>query len=232
MIDFYFWTTPNGYKILIFLEESGIPYHIIPVNISKGEQFESEFLHISPNNKIPAIIDSDPKGGGAPIVIFESGAILLYLAEKSTQFIPSELSARTEVLKWLFWQMSGLGPMLGQYQYFQQYAMMRIPSAIERYKKETERLFSVLNKKLENSQYVSGEYSIADMACYPWILKNHFLGLQLDNFPNLKRWADQLTARPAIIRAYEKGTEINSIPTVTRESMRFLFGSETGHLAK
>lgn len=232
MIDFYFWTTPNGYKILIFLEESGIPYRIMPVNISKGEQFKSEFLHISPNNKIPAIIDSAPKGGGAPIEIFESGAILLYLAEKSTQFIPSELAARTEVLKWLFWQMSGLGPMLGQYQYFHQYSMKRIPSAIKRYKNETERLFSVLNKKLENSQYVSGEYSIADMACYPWILKYLFLGLHLDSFSDLKRWADQLTARPAIIRAYEKGTEINSIPTVTKESMRVLFGSETSHLVK
>ena len=232
MIDFYFWTTPNGYKILIFLEESGIPYRIIPVNISKGEQFESEFLQISPNNKIPAIIDSEPKGGGAPIKIFESGAILLYLAEKSAQFIPSDLAARTEVMKWLFWQVGGLGPMLGQYQYFHQYAMKRIPSAIERYKNETERLFSVLNKKLENSQYVSGEYSIADMACYPWILKYPFLGLQLDNFPDLKRWADQLIARPAIIRAYKKGAEINSIPTITRESMRFLFGSETSHSAE
>ena len=230
MIDFYFWTTPNGYKVLMFLEELDIPYRIIPINISKGEQFGSEFLQISPNNKIPAIIDSDPKSGNAPIEIFESGAILLYLAEKTARFIPSELAARSDVLKWLFWQVGGLGPMLGQYQYFHQYAEKRVPSAIERYKKETERLFSVLNKKLGNSQYISGEYSIADIACYPWILKYSFLGLQIDNFPNLKRWIDQIAVRPAIIRAYKKGVEINSIPTVTKESMRFLFGSENRHL--
>jgi len=232
MIDFYFWTTPNSYKILIFLEESGIPYRIIPVNISKGEQFKSEFLQISPNNKIPAIIDSDPKGGGVPIEIFESGAILLYLAEKSTRFIPSEIAARTEVLKWLFWQMGGLGPMLGQYQYFHQYAMKKTPFAIDRYKNETDRLFSVLNKKLENSRYISDEYSIVDMACYPWILKYHSLEIELNGFPHLKRWSDQLTARPAIIRAYKKGAEINSIPTVTSESMKFLFSSEISHLAE
>lgn len=230
MIDLYFWTTPNGYKVLIFLEELKIPYRIIPINISKGEQFGSEFLEISPNNKIPAIIDSDPKSGNEPIEIFESGAILLYLAEKTAQFVPLELAARTDVLKWLFWQMSSLGPMLGQYQFFHQYAEKRVPSAIERYKKETERLFSVLNKNLENSQYISGEYSIADIACYPWILKYSFLGLQIDNFPSLKRWIDQLAVRPAIIRAYKKGAEINSTPTVTRESMRFLFGSENRHL--
>lgn len=225
MIDFYFWTTPNCYKVLIFLEESGIPYCIIPVNISKGEQFEPGFLQISPNNKIPAIIDSDPTGSDTSIEIFESGAILLYLAEKTNQFIPSALTARTKVLKWLFWQIGGLGPMLGQYQYFHQYAKKRIPYAIERYKNETERLFSVLNKKLDKSQYISGEYSIADMACYPWILKYPFLGIQLDNFPNLKGWIDELSVRPAIIRAYEKGTKVNSTPTVTKESMRFLFGS-------
>ena len=223
MIDFYFWTTPNGYKILIFLEESGIPYRIVPVNISKGEQFKPEFLQVLPSNKIPAIIDSDPKGGGAPIEIFESGAILLYLAEKNTQFIPSELAARIEVLKWLFWQMGGLGPMLGKYQYLQQYAMKKIPSAIDRNKNETDRLFSVLNKKLENSQYISEKYSIVDMACYPWIRKYCSLELKLENFPYLKRWADQLTKRPAIIRAYKNGVEINSMPTVTSEPMRFLF---------
>ena len=230
MIEFYFWTTPNGYKILMFLEELEIPYRIIPINISKGEQFGSEFLQISPNNKIPAIIDTDPKSGNEPIEIFESGAILLYLAEKTAQFVPLELAARTDVLKWLFWQMSSLGPMLGQYQFFHQYAEKRVPSAIERYKKETERLFSVLNKKLEDSQYISGEYSIVDIACYPWILKYSFLELQIDNFPNLKRWIELLAARPAIIRAYKKGAEVNSTPTVTKESMRFLFGSENRHL--
>lgn len=226
MIDLYFWTTPNGYKVLILLEETKIPYRIIPVNISKGEQFKSNFLQISPISKIPAIIDFDPKYRGEVISIFESGAILLYLAEKTAQFIPSDSAARTEVLKWLFWQVGSLGPMLGQYQYFYKYALKKIPSAIERYKKETERLFSVLNKRLETSPYICKEYSIADMACYPWVLKHTFLDLQLNDFPCIERWINQLRARPAIIRAYEKGTKINSVPTVTRESMKFLFGSD------
>jgi len=232
MIDCYFWTTPNGYKVLVFLEETGIPYRIIPINISKGEQFDPKFLQISPNNKIPAVVDHEPTIASGSITIFESGAILLYLAEKTARFIPTDLAARTEVLKWLFWQIGGLGPMLGQNQHFNQYASEKIPYAIDRYINETRRLFKVLNDKLANCQYISGEYSIADMACYPWILKHPFLELQLDDFPYLKRWLDQLAARPAIIRAYEKGAAINTTPTVTEESKRFLFGPMTTRLAK
>ncbi|MEE8150266.1 MAG: glutathione binding-like protein [Nitrosomonadaceae bacterium] len=232
MIDCYFWTTPNGYKVLVFLEETSIPYRIIPINISKGEQFDPKFLQISPNNKIPAVVDHDPETSSGSIAIFESGAILLYLAEKTARFIPTDLAARTEVLKWLFWQMSSLGPMLGQNQHFNQYAPEKIPYAIERYVNETRRLFKVLNDRLVNCRYISGEYSIADIACYPWVLKHPFLELQIDDFPYLKRWLDQLAARPAIIRAYKKGAAINTTPTVTEESRRFLFGPVATRLAK
>jgi len=232
MIDCYFWTTPNGYKVLVFLEETSIPYRIIPINISKGEQFDPKFLQISPNNKIPAIVDHDPEASSGSIAIFESGAILLYLAEKTARFIPTDLAARTEVLKWLFWQMSSLGPMLGQNQHFNQYAPEKIPYAIERYVNETRRLFKVLNDRLANCRYISGEYSIADIACYPWVLKHPFLKLQIDDFPYLKRWLDQLAARPAIIRAYKKGEAINTTPTVTEESRRFLFSPVTTRLAE
>jgi GST-like protein len=224
MIDCYFWTTPNGYKVLVFLEEVGIPYRIIPINISKGEQFDLKFLQISPNNKIPVVVDHEPKVASGSISIFESGAILLYLAEKTVQFIPTKLAARTEVLKWLFWQVGGLGPMLGQNQHFSQYTSEKIPYAIRRYVNETKRLFKVLNNKLAYCQYICGEYSIADMACYPWVLKHPFLEQQIDDFPYLKRWLDELATRPAIIRAYEKGTAINITPTVTEESKKFLFG--------
>ncbi|MEE8253975.1 MAG: glutathione binding-like protein [Nitrosomonadaceae bacterium] len=232
MIDCYFWTTPNGYKVLVFLEETSIPYRIIPINISKGEQFDPKFLQISPNNKIPAVVDHDPETSSGSIAIFESGAILLYLAEKTARFIPTDLAARTEVLKWLFWQMSSLGPMLGQNQHFNQYAPEKIPYAIERYVNETRRLFKVLNDRLVNCRYISGEYSIADIACYPWVLKHPFLKLQIDDFPYLKRWLDQLAARPAIIRAYKKGAAINTTPTVTEESRRFLFSPVATRLAK
>lgn len=223
MIDYYFWTTPNGYKGLVFLEEVDIPYRIIPINISKGEQFNPKFLKISPNNKIPVVIDRKPDRSNKPIVIFESGAILLYLAEKTAQFIPTDLIKRTEVLKWLFWQVSNLGPMLGQNQHFNQYASEKIPYAIRRYVNESIRLFKVLNNKLAHCQYICGQYSIADMACYPWILKHPFLTLQLDDFPHLKRWFDELALRPAIISAYQKGKAINTTPTVTEESKKFLF---------
>lgn len=224
MVDYYFWTTPNGYKVLVFLEETDIPYRIIPINISKGEQFNPKFLKISPNNKIPVVIDHKPNFSNTPIVIFESGAILLYLAEKTAQFIPAEPTERTEVLKWLFWQVSNLGPMLGQNQHFNQYASEKNPYAIKRYVNESIRLFKVLNEKLAHCQYICGRYSIADMACYPWILKHPVLTLQLDDFPHLKRWFDELALRPAIIRSYQIGKSINTTPTVTEESKKFLFG--------
>ena len=224
MIDFYFWTTPNGYKVLMFLEETRIPYRIIPVNISKGEQFEPEFLRISPNNKMPAIIDHSPGETGAPLSLFESGAILLYLAEKAGQFLPTDIPGRAEVLQWLFWQMGGLGPMLGQNLHFGQYAPEKIPYAIDRYVNEASRLFKVLDKRLTDRGFIAGDYSIADMASYPWVFKHPYLQLGLEVFSNLKRWFETIEQRPAVARAYEIGASINTTPTMTEESKRILLG--------
>ena len=232
MIDFYFWTTPNGYKVLMFLEETGIPYRIIPVNISKGEQFDPEFLKISPNNKMPAIIDHDPAAGEGSISIFESGAILLFLAEKTGKFLPQNLKGRNDVLQWLFWQVGGVGPMFGQNLHFGQYAPEKIPYAIKRYTNETSRLLAVLNKHLSDRKYMAGdEYTIADMATYPWIYKYPFLDVALDDYPHVKRWFDQVAARPATARAYEIGAGINTTPTVTEQSRRFLMGQTAATIA-
>jgi GST-like protein len=224
MIDLYYWTTPNGHKITIFLEESGLPYQIVPVNISQGDQFKPEFLAISPNNRMPAIVDHKPAGGGASLSVFESGAILLYLAEKIGQFIPSDLRGRTQVLEWLFWQMGGLGPMAGQNHHFNHYAPERFPYAIDRYVKETNRLYGVLNKRLADRAFIAGEYSIADMAAYPWVVPWKRQSQNLDDFPNVKRWFEDLQARPAIVRAYQKAEQINTQPTVSEESKSILFG--------
>jgi GSH-dependent disulfide-bond oxidoreductase len=225
MIDLYYWTTPNGHKITMFLEEAGLPYTIKQVNISKGDQFKPEFLAIAPNNRIPAIVDHAPTDGGAAVSVFESGAILLYLAEKSGQFLPSDLRGRTEVLQWLFWQMGGLGPMAGQNHHFSQYAPEKIPYAIDRYVKETNRLYGVLNRRLADRPFVAGSaYSIADMASYPWIVPWTRQGQNLDDFPHLRRWFDAIRARPATVRAYAKADAINSQPTVTEESRKVLFG--------
>jgi GST-like protein len=226
MINLYYWTTPNGHKITIFLEESGLPYQIIPINIGKGEQFESAFLAISPNNKIPAIVDQAPVGGGKPISIFESGAILLYLAEKSQKFIPTDVSGRQETLEWLFWQVAGLGPMLGQNHHFTQYAPEKVPYAVERYVKETARLYAVLNKRLADRECIAGSYSIADMACYPCILLYEKQQQRLEDFPHIKRWLTQLQERPAIQRAYAKALEINPEPAMTAEAKKILFGQD------
>jgi GSH-dependent disulfide-bond oxidoreductase len=170
MIDLHYWTTPNGHKVTIFLEEAGLPYRIVPVNISKGDQFKPDFLAISPNNRIPAIVDHEPVGGGAPISIFESGAILLYLAEKTRRFLPADPQGRVEVTQWLFWQMAGLGPMAGQNHHFSNYAPEKLPYAINRYVSETNRLYGVLNRRLADRPFIAGTYSIADMAAYPWIV--------------------------------------------------------------
>ncbi|BAY09972.1 glutathione binding-like protein [Calothrix sp. NIES-2098] len=202
MIDLYYWPTPNGNKITIFLEEVGIPYNTIPVNIMVGEQFKPEFLNVSPNNRIPAIVDHKPANGGAPISVFESGAILLYLAEKTGKLIPQDV--RVEVLQWLFWQMGGLGPMAGQNHHFGEYAPEKIDYAINRYVKETGRLYTVLDKRLADREFVAGVYSIADIAAYPWIVLYERQNQNLEDFPNLKRWFETIKARPATIRAYEK----------------------------
>ena len=225
MIDLYYWTTPNGHKITIFLEEAGLAYRLHPVNIGKGEQFRPEFLKISPNNRIPAIVDQAPADAGAPLSVFESGAILLYLADKIGRFIPSNVRGRAKVSEWLFWQMGGLGPMAGQNHHFAVYAPEKIPYAIDRYVKETNRLYGVLNKQLANHDYIAGEYSIADMACYPWIVPYERQGQKLEDFPHLKRWFGEMQTRPAVVRAYERAKEVQSAPApFTPEEKAVLFG--------
>ncbi|PBQ08220.1 glutathione binding-like protein [Pseudomonas syringae] len=210
MIDLHYWTTPNGHKITLFLEEAGLPYTIFPVNIGKDEQFKAEFLKIAPNNRIPAIVDHQPADGGAPLSLFESGAILLYLAEKTGQFIPQDLRGRQEVSQWLFWQMGGLGPMAGQNHHFNRFAREKIPYAIERYVNETARLYGVLDKRLADRQFVAGdEYSIADMAIYPWIVPHTYQQQNLDDLPHLKRWFDSIAGREATQRAYALVEKIN-----------------------
>ena len=232
MIDLYYWTTPNGHKITIFLEETGIPYRIVPVNISKGDQFKPDFLAIAPNNRMPAIVDHAPKDGGKPISVFESGAILLYLADKTGKYMPESLRNRIEVTEWLFWQMGGLGPMAGQNHHFAQYASEKIPYAIDRYIKETNRLYGVLDKRLESHEFVAGRYSIADMAIYPWIVPYERQGQKLEDFPHLKRWFEAIRERPAIKRAYDRAKEINTAPTVSEESKKILFGQTAAALSQ
>jgi GST-like protein len=226
MIDLYYWTTPNGHKITMFLEETGLPHRIVPINIGKGEQFAADFLRISPNNRIPAMVDHAPADGGASLSIFESGAILLYLADKTGRFIAPNLRGRNETLQWLFWQMGGLGPMAGQNHHFTQYAPEKVPYAIERYTKETARLYAVLNKRLADREFVAGEYSIADMASYPWIVPHEKQGQNLDDFPHLKRWFDAIRARPATQRAYALAKQINPAPVITDAEKKVLFGQD------
>lgn len=226
MIDLYYWTTPNGHKITIFLEESGLEYRIHPINIGKGDQFAPEFLRISPNNRIPAIVDQAPADGGEPIALFESGAILLYLAQKTGRFLSAELRGQTETLQWLFWQMGGLGPMAGQNHHFRLYAKDKIPYAIDRYVNETHRLYGVLDKRLGDRDFVAGDYSIADMAIYPWIRPYENQGQDIDEFASLKRWFIAISERPAVERAYARADEIRqqSQPVDEQESHRILFG--------
>ena len=224
MIDLYYWTTPNGHKMTMFLEETGMPYTIRAVNINKGEQFDPAFLKISPNNRIPAIVDRAPKDGGAPIAMFESGAILLYLADKIGRFVPSDFRARLDCIQWLFWQMGNLGPMAGQNHHFGLYAPEKIPYAIDRYVRETGRLYAVLNKRLADREFIVGEYSIADMASYPWIRPER-QQQNIDDFPHLKRWQDAIKARPATVRAYARAKEVNPAPQAQTEAeKKVLFG--------
>jgi GST-like protein len=227
MIDLHYWTTPNGHKITMFLEEAGLPFRLHPVNIGKGEQFRPEFLAIAPNNRIPAILDHDPAGGGAPVPVFESGAILLYLAEKIGRFVPpiGDVRGRVEVLQWLFWQMGGLGPMAGQNHHFSLYAPEKIPYAIDRYVKETNRLYGVLDRRLADRDFVAGvEYSVADMAIYPWIARHERQGQKLEDFPHLSRWFAVVKARPATERAYALAAQVSQAATVNEDSRSVLFG--------
>ena len=228
MIDLYYWTTPNGHKITIFLEEAGLEYTIKPVNIGKGEQFKPEFLAIAPNNRIPAIVDHAPADGGEPISVFESGAILLYLAGKIGRFLPKDLRGQVTVLEWVMWQMANLGPMAGQNHHFTHYAPEQVPYAIDRYRRETSRLYGVLNKRLAGRAYIAGrEYTIADMAAYPWIIPER-QGQDMGDFPELERWRQSIRARPAITRAYARAKEVNPKPAQMRsdEERRILFGQD------
>lgn len=225
MIDLYYWPTPNGHKVTMFLEEVGLEYRIHPVDISAGDQFKPEFLAFSPNNRMPAIIDTQPVDGREPVTVFESGAILVYLAEKTGCFLPTDLRGRKAVLEWLFWQVGGLGPMAGQNHHFGIYAPEKIPYAITRYVNETNRLYGVLDRRLAAQEYLSGEaYSIADMATYPWVVPWKRQQQELDEFPNLRRWFDAIRNRPATIRAYARGEPFASRPAVTEEGKKLLFG--------
>lgn len=229
MIDLHYWPTPNGHKVTMLLEEAGLTHRIVPVHIGRGEQFKPEFLRIAPNNRMPAIVDHAPLDGGEPLSVFESGAILLYLADKTGRFIPQDLRGRNVALQWLFWQMGGLGPMAGQNHHFVQYAPEQVPYAIERYVKETARLYAVLNKHLGEMQrhgreFIAGDYSIADMACYPWVVPHERQRQNLGEFPHLARWFESVRSRPATERAYARGNEISSAPVVDDASRSVLFG--------
>lgn len=207
MIDAYYWPTPNGWKLSIALEEMELDYRVVPVNIGRGDQFKEDYLKISPNNRMPAIVDHDPAGGGDPISVFESGAILVYLAEKTGKFIPSNIRGRTEVMEWLMWQMGGMGPMFGQNGHFRFYAPEQIPYAQERYNTESLRLYGVLDRRLEGREYICGDYSIADMSCWPWVITYKKQQIDLAQFPNVRRWYDLLKTHPGLRRGYQVGQE-------------------------
>lgn len=227
MIDLYYWPTPNGHKLTMFLEEAGIPYTLKPVDIGRGAQFEPGYLAISPNNKMPAIVDHNPAGGGAPISVFESGAILAYLAVKTGKCIPPDLRGRVACLEWLFWQMGGLGPMIGQYGHFHVYAPEKIPYAMDRYRQEAERLLDVLDVRLKGRAFITGDdYTVADMACYPWIDPYSDAPLDLEPFNEVRRWRDAIAERPSTQRAYARSKEVNPSAgkPMSDEEKKILFG--------
>ncbi len=224
-IDLYYWPTPNGWKITIFLEEADLPYNVVPVDIAAGDQYESEFLKLSPNNKMPAIVD--PEGpGGEPISLFESGAILIYLAEKTGRFLPAPPRERYAVLQWLMFQMGHVGPMLGQAHHFRQYAPEKIPYAVERYTNEAARLYRVIDRRLTETPFIAGdEYTIADMAIFPWLRSHERQGQDLDDYPNLKRWYEGVEARPAVRRALDVGKDLRrSLTDIDEQTRKTLFG--------
>jgi GST-like protein len=233
MIELHYWPTPNGWKITIMLEECGLPYTVRPVNIGRGEQFTPEFLKLSPNNRMPALVDTEPGDGAPPLAIFESGAILMYLAEKSGQFMPRELAGRYAVTQWLFWQMSALGPILGQNGHFKLYAREKIPYAIERFGNEADRLYGVMDRRLGEAPYLAGEaVSIADFACFPWIMTHKAQGIAIDRFPNLRRWFALLRGREALQRGLAVGKEWRkSSLAEDEEARRIMFGQTAASIA-
>ena len=223
MIDLYTWATPNGHKVHIMLEETGLPYNVIPVNIGEGDQFKPDFLRISPNNKMPAMVDSDGPGG-KPISIFESGAILIYLASKTGKFLPEDLRDKWSTLQWLMFQMGGVGPMLGQAHHFRIYAPEKIPYAIDRYTNEARRLYGVMNRRLAKSKYIAGpEYTIADIAIFPWLRSWKNQGIDWNDFPHLKGWFDEIAARPAVVRGVEVLASLRK-PLADDKARETLFG--------
>ena len=226
MIDFHFSPTPNGLKVKLFLEEAELPHRVVPVSLSRGEQYRPEFVRISPNAKIPAIVDYAPAGGGAPLPIFESGAILIYLAEKTGRFLPSSARARLEVLQWLFWQVGGLGPMAGQIGHFNVFAPEKVPYAIDRYTRELHRLYGVLDRRLAGREYIVDDYSIADMAAFPWVVPHAPHGQMLEDFPDLKRWFETMRERPGVRATYDGVVDVysNTKRTLTGDERRVLFG--------
>ena len=224
MIDLYTWPTPNGHKIHIMLEEVGLEYTVHPINIRTGDQFDEKFLELSPNNKMPAIIDQDGPGG-TPYPVFESGAILMYLADKTGQFLPAETRARYDVVQWLMFQMGSIGPMLGQAHHFLGYSAEKIPYAMDRYRNEANRLYNVLDRRLGENEYLSGgEYSIADMAVWPWTRRPERQGVDRDAYPNFKRWFDAIEERPAVQRGVQVLAEHQSRGQITEEERRIMFG--------
>lgn len=229
MIDLFYWATPNGHKISIFLEEAGLPYRIVPVNINQGAQFEPEFLRISPNNKIPAIVDHDPDPAvsTAPVALFESGAILLYLAQKAGKFLPDEPAQRLQALQWLFWQVGGLGPMAGQCSHFKNYAPERIEYAATRYTNETARLYAVLDRQLADRDYIAGEYSIADIACYPWVANHACVGQDITPHAHLQRWLARIASRPAVRRAFSIELAAGTTAPLGGDAWRRLFAQDS-----
>ncbi len=225
MIELYYWPTPNGHKITMFLEETGLEYRINPVNIGAGDQFKPAFLEISPNNRMPVIVDTAPLDKGEAISVFESGAILVYLAEKTRKLLPTDPRGRITGLEWLFWQVGGLGPMAGQNHHFSNYAEEKLPYAIDRYVNETNRLYGVLDHRLEGREYIIGDdYSIADIASYPWVVSWKSQHMNLDDFPNVKRWFTAIRNRPATVSAYIQAKPYSNRPVITEESRKILFG--------
>jgi GSH-dependent disulfide-bond oxidoreductase len=233
MIELFYWPTPNGHKITMFLEEGATPYRITPVNIGTGEQLKAAFLKISPNNRMPAIVDHAPADGGSPLSVFESGAILVYLGDKFGKFLPKEPRPRAAVLEWLFWQVGGLGPMAGQNHHFNRYAPEKIPYAIDRYVNETNRLYGVLDRRLAQAEFVAGpEYSVADMAIYPWIVPWEAQRQNLADFVHLKRWFEAVRARPATVRAYARADEFRDVNAPMSEAQKkILFGQTAASTA-
>ena len=230
MIDFYYWPTPNGWKVSIMLEECGLPYRVVPVNISKGDQFKPEFLAISPNNRMPAIVDHD--WDSKTVSVFESGAILLHLADKSGRFMPTSRRGRTEAMEWLFWQVGNLGPMAGQLSHFVNYAQGEHPYSHQRYANEYNRCLGVLERRLQGREYILDEYSIADMASFPWVLISKPLGQALDEFPNVARWREAIKQRPAVQRGVDLGKDLRRSAPPTDEERQILFNQTARHLSR